>query len=118
MVLFDNSLNFADYKIPFLLSIRLKDLYQPGSALPVTENKSTDVDIIGSREQSFGGRFDSYLTLLGEDGEPMFDENGNPRTRLFKNSQFFESIENRLVYNRSFSRRAALSRCAPPRLYR
>lgn len=99
MVLFDNSLNFADYKIPFLLSIRLKDLYQPGSALPVTENKSTDVDIIGSREQSFGGRFDSYLTLLGEDGEPMFDENGNPRTRLFKNSQFFESIENRLVYN-------------------
>lgn len=100
MVLFDNSLNFADYKIPYNLSVRLNDIYKPGSALPSTENKSSSVDIYGSREQSFGGPYDVYPVVLGEDGKPMLDEMGSPYTRLFKNTQFFESIENRLVYNK------------------
>lgn len=98
MVLFDNRINYADFRIDLANAVEL-DLYQPGTALPSTANRSAHVEVGAYREIGVGVEADEYVTLKDEFGLPLTDENGAAQRYLLKNTSLFDSIEHRLNYN-------------------
>lgn len=98
MALMDNRLNYADFRINLANALYL-DLYQPGSALPGTANKSASVEVGAYREVGGGTPKDQYIALKDEYGNTIPGGDGKALTYLMKNSSLFDSIENRMNYN-------------------
>lgn len=98
MAVMDNRLNYADFRINLKNALYL-DLYQPGSALPGTANKSASVEVGAYREVGGGTPNDRYLELKDENGQAIPGSDSKPLTYLMKNSSLFDSIENRMNYN-------------------
>jgi hypothetical protein len=92
MALMDNKLNYSDFRINLGNAANL-ELYQSGSALASTTNKSASVEVGGYREVGGGTPKDAYIPLKDEFG----NETGH--AYLMKNSSLFDSIENRMNYN-------------------
>jgi hypothetical protein len=101
MVTQDNLLNSNDFRISLRNALFL-DLYQPGSALSVTPNKSHEVEIGATRNVSTGDPTGSVVARRGEDGQPEYRSNGTPKMELLKNTSQFDTIENRLNFNPNF----------------
>jgi len=98
MAIFDNKLNYADFRINLANAVSL-DLYQSGSALGSTVNKSTRVEVGAYRDVSGGTKNDVYIPLKNEYGNPVLGRDGTPQSYLMKNTSLFDSIENRMNYN-------------------
>lgn len=98
MILFDNTVNYADFRIDLANAVEL-DLYQPGSALPSTSNKSASVELGAYREVGTETKFDEYVTLKSESGSPVLGRDGRAQKYLLKNTSLFDSIEHRMNYN-------------------
>lgn len=98
MAIFDNRLNYADFRINLVNALNL-DLYQPGSALASTANKSASVEVGAYREVGSGSIKDQYIALKDEYGNPVLGRDGAEQKYLMKNSSLFDSIENRMNYN-------------------
>lgn len=96
-VVIDNLLNYADYRITLSNALWL-DLYQPGSALPVTANRSASVEVGGTRSLSHSDP-NSLVPLTDEYGHPVRGRDGSPQYHLVKNSSVFDTLDNRLNYN-------------------
>lgn len=92
MSIFDNRLNYADFRINAANALNL-DLYQSGSALASTVNKSASVEVGAYREVGGGTEKDVYIELKDEYG------NNTGHKYLMKNTSLFDSIENRMNYN-------------------
>ncbi len=97
MVVIDNMLNYVDFRFTLNNALYL-NLYQPGSALAVTPNKSHEVEAGGSRSLSYIPE----VPVLGENGEQLLNTDGTPILETIKNSSIFDSIENRFNYNPNF----------------
>ena len=65
MSIFDNRLNYADFRINAANALNL-DLYQSGSALASTVNKSASVEVGAYREVGGGTEKDVYIELKDE----------------------------------------------------
>lgn len=98
MVLFDNNVNFADFRIGLDNAVNI-DIYDPGSALPETENKSSIVEVGAYREVGVNVPGDEYVALRDESGAPILGRDGSAKEYLLKNTSLFDSIEHRLNYN-------------------
>ena len=98
MAIFDNKLNYADFRINLANALNL-DLYQPGSALASTANKSASVEVGAYREVGGGTPKDQYIALKDEYGNPVLGRDGVEQKYLMKNSSLFDSIEHRMNYN-------------------
>ncbi len=98
MALFDNLLNYSDFRINLANALNL-DLYQQGTDLSSTTNKSTSVEVGAYREVGGGTIKDQYIALKDEYGNPVLGRDGTEQKYLMKNSSLFDSIENRMNYN-------------------
>lgn len=96
-VVIDNLLNFADFRITLSNALWL-DLYQPGSALATTTNRSGSVEVGGTRSLSHSEP-NSLVALRDDYGRPVTGSDGRPQFHLVKNSSVFDTIDNRLNYN-------------------
>lgn len=98
MSIFDNKLNYADFRINLANALNL-DLYQPGSDVSSTTNKSASVEVGAYREVGSGTIKDQYIALKDEYDNPVLGRDGTEQKYLMKNSSLFDSIENRMNYN-------------------
>ena len=96
-VVIDNRLNFGDFRLTLSNALYL-DLYQPGSALAATENRSASVEVGGTRTLSHSEP-NSRIALTDQYGNPVPGRDGSPQFHLVKNSSVFDTIDNRLNYN-------------------
>lgn len=96
-VVIDNLLNFGDFRLTLSNALYL-DLYQPGSALGPTENRSSSVELGGTRSLSHSDP-NSRIALRDAYGNPVLGRDGQPQSHLVKNSSVFDTIDHRLNYN-------------------
>jgi len=97
MVVIDNLLNFGDFRLTLSNALYL-DLYQPGSALAATQNRSASVELGGTRSLSHSEP-NSLIALTDAWGNPVLGRDGQPQFHLIKNSSVFDTLDNRLNYN-------------------
>jgi hypothetical protein len=98
MTIADNRINYADFRINLANALYL-DIYQPGTALGSTANKSASVEVGAYREVGGGTIRDQYVALRDEYGNPVLGRDGSEQKYLMKNTSLFDSIEHRMNYN-------------------
>lgn len=98
MAIIDNKINYSDFRINLANAVYL-DLYQPGSASAVTENRASNVEVGAYREVGGGTIRDQYIPLKDEYGRSVLGRDGSPQKYLMRLTSLFDSIENRMNYN-------------------